>query len=74
MGIHKIDEMRANSLFHDIAVPIGKEIFAIAEIAHRPLHLWNNSVQEITFLKRKRDIFPVYKQLVERLDQNCYEQ
>ena len=51
-------------MFHDIAMPLGNKRVAIAEEVHSPLHMWNNLVQETTFLKRKRDILPAYRELV----------
>ena len=55
-------------------MPRGIDRVAFAEAEHRPLHMWNNSVQETTFLKRKRDILPAYKLLVESMDKNFYDQ
>ena len=53
-------------------MPIGSGKVAVAEVAYRPLHMWNNSVQETTLLNRKRDVLPAFNQLVESLNDNWY--
>ena len=38
-----------------------------------PLRMWSDSVEKLSCVKREQDIKPVYKQLVESLNQNCYD-
>lgn len=39
-----------------------------------PLHMWSDYVEKLTCVKRAEDIAPVYKALVERINENWYEQ
>ena len=38
-----------------------------------PLCIWNNTIENLTYIKRHEDVEPVYKLLVEMLNIVCYD-
>ena len=74
IGVKKIEELALKSLFFETAIHhevAGKKIEE--KNAKCPLRYWNDSVQKLTALKREADINAAYKELVERLNKNWYE-
>ena len=38
-----------------------------------PLRLWTDAIQKLTSVQKERDVEPVYKLLVNKLNEFCYE-
>ena len=74
IGVKQIEELALKSLFFETAIHMevkGKKVEE--KNARCPLRYWNDAVQKLTAIKREADIKPAYKELVERLNRNWYE-
>lgn len=74
IGVKQIEEMALKSLFFETAIHMevaGKKVEE--KNANCPLRYWNDSVQKLTAVKRGADINAAYKELVEKLNKNWYE-
>lgn len=74
IGVKKIEELALKSLFFETAIHMEVAGKKVAEKnAKSPLRYWNDSVEKLTAMKRGADINAAYKELVERLNKNWYE-
>ena len=66
--------MQLKSLFFETAIRIEIAGVKIEERdAKCPLKMWNESVQKLTCVKKDEDIKPVYRALVESLNEVWYD-
>ena len=75
IGLKKLHDFQIDSLVVDPSIcsefsaKISKD-----PSANSPLHIWSDSVECLTYLKKKNDIEPVYKILMETLNVTFYEE
>ena len=74
INIKKIEALQMKSLFFETAIYMEVAGIKIEEKDVKdPLRMWNASLQKLTCIKKDQDIEPVYKSLVEKLNEQWYQ-
>ena len=76
IGVKRIPELKMQSLLHD-TLTIHAELSAgllDEQDTTSPLRIWNPAVEKLTLLKREANIRPVYRALIENLNESVYKQ
>ena len=79
VGIEKVTELNfANLVQKTLAIHKQSEPQVNVNIGRRidtncPLRLWNDSVEKLTYLSKEVDVKPVYRALINRVNEKCYD-